>query len=101
MPQAMARHEHYMAHSLDLKPGIKVLDVGCGIGGPAKEIATFVDCKVVGLNINAYQIEKGKEIAQKEEVGEDVLELVEGDFMVCHFIVRRRVRQRLTAGHKL
>lgn len=81
-PQAMARHEHYMAHKLNLTARMTVLDAGCGIGGPAKEIATFADCKVVGLNLNAYQIEKGREIALKEGVGEDVLELVEGDFMV-------------------
>ena len=76
---------------------MKVLDVGCGIGGPAKEIATFIDCKVVGLNNNDYQIEKGREIAQKEGVVEDFLELVKGDFMVCMQRMRRcQVARSLT-----
>ncbi|KAF2012752.1 S-adenosyl-L-methionine-dependent methyltransferase [Aaosphaeria arxii CBS 175.79] len=85
MAQAMARHEHFMAKRLEIKPGMKVLDVGCGIGGPAKEIATFTDCKVIGLNVNAHQIEVGKDFAKKEGVGEDVLEFVEADFMKLPF----------------
>jgi sterol 24-C-methyltransferase len=82
VPQAMARHEHYLASHLNIHPGMKVLDVGCGIGGPAKEIAAFLGCKVIGININGYQIEKGKEFAKKEGVGEDTLEFVRGDFAV-------------------
>ncbi|KAF2649369.1 sterol 24-C-methyltransferase [Lophiostoma macrostomum CBS 122681] len=85
MPQAMARHEHYMAHCLQLSSSMTVLDVGCGIGGPAKEIATFAGCKVVGLNNNEYQLQKGREIAKVEGVGEDVVELVKGDFMDMPF----------------
>ena len=70
-----------MAFALDPHPGMKVLDVGCGIGGPMKEIAKFVDCNVVGLNINPYQLQKGREIAQGKGVGKEVLEFVEGDSM--------------------
>jgi len=40
---------------LGIKPGEVVLDVGCGVGGPAREIATFTDANVVGLNNNDYQ----------------------------------------------
>jgi sterol 24-C-methyltransferase len=35
-----ARHEHYLAHMMSLRPGMRVLDVGCGVGGPSKELAT-------------------------------------------------------------
>ena len=78
----MARHEHYMAKRLNIESGMQVLDIGCGIGGPAKEIATFTDCKVVGVNINAHQIKVGKEFAKKEGVDNQILEFVEADFMV-------------------
>lgn len=71
-----------MAHALNLQPNTTVSDVGCGIGGPAKEIATFANCKVVGVTNNGYQIQKGREISQKEGVHENVLELVMGDFLV-------------------
>ena len=40
---------------LGIQPGDVVLDVGCGVGGPAREIATFSECNVVGLNNNDYQ----------------------------------------------
>ncbi|KAF2261237.1 S-adenosyl-L-methionine-dependent methyltransferase [Lojkania enalia] len=75
-PSAMARQEHYMAHRLRLEAEMTVLDVGCGFGGLAREIAKFADCKVVGLNIHAYQVEKAKEFAQKQNIGEDVFEIV-------------------------
>jgi hypothetical protein len=79
----MARQEHYMTLRLGLKAAMTVLDVSCGFGGPATEIAKFADCKVVGLNINAYQLQKGKEIAAAQDVGEDIMELVQSDFLVC------------------
>ncbi|KAF2680437.1 S-adenosyl-L-methionine-dependent methyltransferase [Lentithecium fluviatile CBS 122367] len=85
MLQAMARHEHYMAHRLNLSAGMTFLDVGCGIGGPAKEIAKFTDCKVVGLNNNSYQIEKGREIVEAEDISKTEMELVLGNFLKIPF----------------
>jgi len=35
----------------DLKPGMRVLDVGCGVGGPARTLAAEFGCEVVGLEI--------------------------------------------------
>lgn len=40
-PQSIARMEHYVALRLGLKPGMKVLDLGAGVGGPMREIARF------------------------------------------------------------
>ena len=40
---------------LGIQAGDLVLDVGCGVGGPAREIATFTSSNVVGLNNNDYQ----------------------------------------------
>ena len=31
-------------------------DCGCGVGGPAREIASFTGAKVIGINNNAYQV---------------------------------------------
>ncbi|CAJ1934217.1 unnamed protein product [Sphenostylis stenocarpa] len=41
LQESIKRHEHFLALQLVLKPGQKVLDVGCGIGGPLREIARF------------------------------------------------------------
>jgi SAM-dependent methyltransferase len=40
------------------QPGDKVLDVGCGVGGPLREIALFSGAHVTGLNNNSYQISR-------------------------------------------
>ncbi|KAH7365397.1 hypothetical protein KP509_18G025100 [Ceratopteris richardii] len=41
LQESIKRHEHFLALRLNLRPGMKVLDVGCGIGGPLREIASF------------------------------------------------------------
>lgn len=79
--QAIARHEHYLAHQIGIKEGMRVLDVGCGVGGPAREIAKFTGCHVTGLNNNDYQIERATRYAIKEGLS-DQLCFVKGDFMV-------------------
>lgn len=56
---SLARHEFFLAHTLGLKPGMKVLDVGCGVGGPMRAIARFSGATVVGVNNNEYQIKRG------------------------------------------
>ena len=80
--QAIARHEHYLAHVMGLREGMTVLDVGCGVGGPAREIAKFTGAKIVGLNNSDYQIERAAQYAVKQRL-EKQLTFVKGDFMVC------------------
>lgn len=63
--QALVRHEHYMAHMINIRAGNRVLDVGCGVGGPAREIAAFTGCHVVGLNNNRYQIDRATQYTKK------------------------------------
>src|SRR3982750_3343652 len=57
---SLARHEFYLALRLGLRPGDRVLDVGCGVGGPMRTIARFSGANVVGVNNNAYQIARGE-----------------------------------------
>jgi sterol 24-C-methyltransferase len=80
--QALARHEHYLAHRMGLTENMTVLDVGCGVGKPAREIATFTGCSVVGLNNNAYQIERATMHTAREKLSNKV-SFVKGNFMVC------------------
>ena len=77
----MARHEHYLAHVMGLRDGMRVLDVGCGVGGPAREIVKFANVNVVGLNNNDYQIERATKYAAKEGLSHQ-LSFTKGDFMV-------------------
>lgn len=40
-----------LARFAGLMPGTHVLDIGCGIGGPARTLATEFDCSVVGVDL--------------------------------------------------
>ncbi|KAH6718832.1 putative sterol 24-c-methyltransferase [Leptodontidium sp. MPI-SDFR-AT-0119] len=82
--QAITRHEHYLAHRIGLREGMKVLDVGCGVGGPAREIIKFAGVDVVGLNNNDYQIERATHYAAREGLS-NKLSFVKGDFMQMLF----------------
>jgi len=77
---SLARHEHYLAAQMTLRPGMRVLDVGCGIGGPAREIAHFVDVNIVGVNNNAFQVGRARQ-KTKDAGLEDQVQFVKGDFM--------------------
>lgn len=78
--EAMLRHELKIAEALKLKPGMKVLDIGCGIGGPMKNIAEQSRAEIVGLNLNAYQIEKGKKYIRESGL-EKQCRFQQGNFM--------------------
>ncbi|KAH8883222.1 putative DELTA(24)-sterol C-methyltransferase [Thozetella sp. PMI_491] len=82
--QAIARHEHYLAAQIGIKKDMKVLDVGCGVGGPAREIAKFTDAHITGLNNNDYQIDRATQYAFREGLSGQ-LKFVKGDFMQMSF----------------
>lgn len=82
--ESIKRHEHFLALQLGLKPGQKVLDVGCGIGGPLREIARFSSTSVTGLNNNEYQISRGKKLNHMAEL-DQTCNFVKGDFMKMPF----------------
>ncbi|KAL1952955.1 hypothetical protein VTO42DRAFT_3822 [Malbranchea cinnamomea] len=82
--QAIARHEHYLAHAIGLKEEQLVLDVGCGVGGPAREICKFAGVNIIGLNNNDYQIERAQRYAEREGLAHK-LRFTKGDFMQMSF----------------
>ena len=61
-----------------------VLDVGCGVGGPAREMIKFTGVNIMGLNNNDYQIERSLYYAKKEGL-EDKWAATKGDFMQMSF----------------
>lgn len=82
--QATARHEHYLASKIGITEDMTVLDVGCGVGGPSREIQRFTGCRVIGLNNNDYQIERANRYAVERNLA-DKLTYVKGDFMDLNF----------------
>jgi len=77
--ESIVRHEHYLALKLGIKPEDKVLDLGCGIGGPMRNIAQFTGANIVGVTINEYQVNRGNEINQADGFGKQCM-LKQGDF---------------------
>ncbi|MBB5851261.1 SAM-dependent methyltransferase [Amycolatopsis umgeniensis] len=53
-------------------PGDRVLDVGCGIGGPAIRLASRTGANVVGISNVATQIERASARASSENMAEQV-----------------------------
>jgi sterol 24-C-methyltransferase len=82
--RAIARHEHYLALKMGLQEHARVLDVGCGVGGPAREMIKFAGVNVMGLNNNDYQIERALRYAKKEGLS-DKFSATKGDFMQMKF----------------
>ncbi|WOO79713.1 Sterol 24-C-methyltransferase erg6 [Vanrija pseudolonga] len=78
--QALARHEHYLASMIGLRPGMRVLDVGCGVGGPAREIARFSDANIVGVNNNEFQVGRARQKTARAGLS-DKVSFVKGNFM--------------------
>ena len=77
---SLVRHELFLAESMGLRSGMRVLDVGCGVGGPMRRFAREFGAHVVGLNNNTYQL--GKCEAYNRAAGlEQKTELLQGDFM--------------------
>ncbi len=75
---SVLRHQHFLAGRLALKPGMQVLDVGCGVGGPMGNLARHSGAGFVGINNNAYQIERAKHHTRDVE---SLCRFIRGDYM--------------------
>jgi sterol 24-C-methyltransferase len=82
--EALRRQELYLALRSHMKHGTKALDIGCGIGGPMRNIARFTNATITGLNLNAYQVKRANELNKKAGLSH-LLNVVEGDFMKMPF----------------
>ena len=78
--ESMVAYEHFLGEAMGLKPGMRVLDLGCGVGGPQRALAKRFGASIVGLNISEYQL--GKCAAYNRQAGLDSLcTVLHGDFM--------------------
>ena len=53
---SIARHEYYLAARMGVQPSDHLLDCGCGIGGPLRNIGRFTGANVTGVTLNQYQV---------------------------------------------
>ncbi|MBU0499787.1 MAG: methyltransferase domain-containing protein [Gammaproteobacteria bacterium] len=80
LESSLVRHELRLAEGLGLKPGMQVLDLGCGIGGPMRNIARATGARVLGVNINGYQVRRARELNRAAGL-EGETGLIECDWM--------------------
>lgn len=65
---------------------LQVLDLGCGVGGPAREICRFSRATIVGVNNNAFQISRAKKLtADSGAFVAARCSFVKSDFMTLPF----------------
>jgi cyclopropane-fatty-acyl-phospholipid synthase len=53
-----------IVRKLEIKPGMRVLDIGCGWGGTAKFIAERCQAEVVGVTLSEEQAEYAREVCR-------------------------------------
>jgi 24-methylenesterol C-methyltransferase len=84
-PQAsIARYEVNIAKSVDLGPGMRALDCGCGVGGPMRTIAKATGSHVTGITINEYQVKRARQ-HNKSQGLEKQCSVVQGNFLEMPF----------------
>lgn len=66
LSEAMGRLTDLVSGRLAVGPGSRVLDVGCGVGGPAVKLASATGAEVVGITVSREQITKATGLAAAE-----------------------------------
>jgi cyclopropane-fatty-acyl-phospholipid synthase len=69
LDDAQRRKIDHIIRKLQIRDGMRVLDIGCGWGGLAMEIARRWDCEVLGISLSEEQVRYAKEAARKEGLG--------------------------------
>ncbi|NOY94222.1 MAG: methyltransferase domain-containing protein [Deltaproteobacteria bacterium] len=82
--ESLARHERYLADAISLRPGMEAIDLGCGVGGPMREIARYSGAQIIGINNNAYQISRGEKHTLRQKM-QRLTSFQKADFMQLPF----------------
>ena len=53
------------AEQFGLRPGMRLLDIGCGLGGAARFFAQEYDCRVVGIDLSEEYVNVANVLAQR------------------------------------
>ena len=69
---AQKNKKRHIAAKLRLQPGQRVLDIGCGFGGLAFEIARRADVEVLGVTLSEEQHLRATEEAERQGLSERV-----------------------------
>lgn len=99
---------HEIPELLQLSSSSSVLEIGCGSGGYAVDLAKRIGCRIVGFEINAAGVETANALAENEQVSDiakfeqhdasEALPYADGSFdavfstdVLCHVPLRKQV----------
>ncbi|MDE0715365.1 MAG: class I SAM-dependent methyltransferase [Gammaproteobacteria bacterium] len=60
LEEAIVNHQRMMIKQLRLQEGMRVVDIGCGLGGPMRRVARESGANVACLNNNKHQLEDAR-----------------------------------------
>ncbi|MCY3557713.1 MAG: class I SAM-dependent methyltransferase [Chloroflexi bacterium] len=63
--ESQRRHDEEVGEILQLKPGMEVADLGCGVGGPMITIGRASGANITGINFSPEQISRGERLVAK------------------------------------
>jgi cyclopropane-fatty-acyl-phospholipid synthase len=72
LEQAQADKKAHIAAKLAIRPGMKVLDIGCGWGGMALYLHARTGAEVLGVTLSEEQLKIARERAEKAGVADKV-----------------------------
>ena len=72
LERAQERKYARLAEALDIQPGDRVLEIGCGWGGFAEFAASKFDCEIVGLTISTEQAQYARTRMAKAGLADQV-----------------------------
>jgi SAM-dependent methyltransferase len=61
-----------LAEKLAIKPGAQMLDVGCGLGGPSRHLASVYGCAVTGIDLNPSLVALATMLTQRAGLADKV-----------------------------
>ena len=68
LQESKIRHQRLMISKLELREGMTVVDIGCGIGGPMRRVVREAGVRVLGVNYSEVQLAKARSLNAEAEV---------------------------------
>ena len=77
--ESIKRAEYYLALRAGMNPNTKAIDVGCGVGGPMRNLHQFTRADITGVTINEYQVKVGNQYCKQKGMDKKC-RIMQGDF---------------------
>jgi len=91
LEEAQQNKINHIIKKLNLRPGDKVLDIGCGWGGMAFEIARQSQCEITGISLSENQIDYCKKKSEELNLNNQV------NFELCDYRSVKEKYQRVVS----